>query len=179
MSGFNYWKTVIRFMVGEQSHGKGMMEGGFLDKILNPQSIIEDAIEMPLLAWSRQSEITADRAGMLAVGNLEIIRRVLLTWTLKSSIVFRQINIEAWLEQQGAEGDEFSKLSDLSATNTPNIIPRLRLLTEFSKSKALNHWRKMISHAIGQAEPKTAPKPATTPQDVIKLKCANCQTPTV
>lgn len=177
-AGHSLWKTVIRFMVGEQgSHGKGMMAGGFLEKILNPQSIIEDAIEMPLLAWARQAEITADRAGVLAVGNLEIVRRVLLTWTLKSSMVFRQINIEAWLKQQGAEGDEFSKLSDLSATTTPNLIPRLRLLTEFSKSKELNHWHKMITNAIRQAEPKPEPKPAQIPQNVIKLKCASCQTP--
>ncbi|HRH45977.1 MAG TPA: M48 family metallopeptidase, partial [Pyrinomonadaceae bacterium] len=63
-AGHSLWKTVIRFMVGEQGHGKGIMEEGFLDKILNPKSIIEDAIEMPLLAWARQAEITADRAGV-------------------------------------------------------------------------------------------------------------------
>jgi Zn-dependent protease with chaperone function len=181
-AGHSLWKTVIRFMVGEQgSHGKGVMSEGFLEKILKPSSIIEDAIEMPLLAWTRHSEITADRAGMLAVGDLEIIRRVLLTWTLKSSLVFRQINIEAWLEQQEADGDEFSKLSELSANTTPNLIPRLRLFTQFSKDNELNRWRKMISNAVLQAEPKSEPKvepkPTAAAQDVIKLKCANCQTP--
>lgn len=176
-AGHSLWKTVIRFMVGEQGHGKGIMEEGFLDKILNPKSIIEDAIEMPLLAWARQAEITADRAGVLAVGDLKIVRRVLLTWTLKSSVVFRQINIEAWLKQQGAEGDEFSKLSDLSATTTPNLIPRLRLLTEFSKSKELNHWRKMIVHSIAQSEPKKPNLLLAKQQETIKLKCLVCQTP--
>jgi Zn-dependent protease with chaperone function len=181
-AGHSLWKTVIRFMVGEQgSQGKGIMAEGFLEKILKPSSIIEDAIEMPLLAWSRQAEITADRAGMLAVGDLEIIRRVLLTWTLKSSMVFRQINIEAWLEQQEADGDEFSKLSELSANTTPNLIPRLRLFTQFSKDNELNNWRKMISNALLQAEPKiepkVEPKPPTAAQNVIKLKCTNCQTP--
>ncbi len=181
-AGHSLWKTVIRFMVGEQgSHGKGIMSEGFLEKILKPSSIIEDAIEMPLLAWTRHAEITADRAGMLAVGDLEVIRRVLLTWTLKSSMVFRQINIEAWLEQQGADGDQFSKLSELSANTTPNLIPRLRLFTEFSKDNELNNWRKMVSNALLQAEPKREPKveikPTESRQDVIKLKCASCQTP--
>ena len=40
---------------------------------------------MPLMAWSRQSEVTADRAGLLAVGDVALARRVLLTWSIRSA----------------------------------------------------------------------------------------------
>ena len=172
-AGHALWKTVIRFFLGEQGPAKGFMAGGIFNAILSPTALISGAIEVPLLAWARQAEITADRAGLLVVGEEEIARRVLLSWTLKSSFIYRQINIEAWLEQQAADDGGYSKLSELTTTSTPYITPRLKLLTEFAKSPELQHWRKMISGAIKQSAP---PKPAAQPE-VIKLKCATCQTP--
>ena len=174
-AGHALWKTVIRFFLGEQGPAKGFMAGGIFNAILSPTALISGAIEVPLLAWARQAEITADRAGLLVVGEEEIARRVLLSWTLKSSFIYRQINIEAWLEQQAADDGGYSKLSELTTTSTPYITPRLKLLTEFAKSPELQHWRKMIVGAIKQSAPKVAPKPATS--DIIKLKCATCQTP--
>lgn len=183
-AGHALWKTVIRFLLGEQGPGKGMMSGGIFNAILNPTALIEGALEVPLLAWARQAEITADRAGMLAVGDEEVARRVLLTWTLKSSMIYRQINIEAWLEQQAADDDGYSRLSELTTSSTPYITPRLKLLTQFAKSPELQHWRKMITHSIKQSAPKTQPKPQAKPQPkpaadpkVVRLKCAFCQTP--
>ena len=172
-AGHALWKTVIRFFLGEQGPAKGFMAGGIFNAILSPTALISGAIEVPLLAWARQAEITADRAGLLVVGEEEIARRVLLSWTLKSSFIYRQINIEAWLEQQSAEDGGYSKLSELTTTSTPYITPRLELLTGFAKSPELQHWRKMISGAIKQSAP---PKPVAQP-DIIKLKCATCQTP--
>ena len=87
-TGHALWKTVIRFLIGEQRPKQGMMAGGMLS-MLDPGKLIEGALEMPLLAWARQAEITADQAGLLAVGNQEIARRVLLTWSLKSPILSR------------------------------------------------------------------------------------------
>ncbi len=174
-AGHALWKTVIRFFLGEQGPAKGFMAGGIFNAILSPTALISGAIEVPLLAWARQAEITADRAGLLVVGEEEIARRVLLSWTLKSSFIYRQINIEAWLEQQAADDGGYSKLSELTTTSTPYITPRLKLLTEFAKSPELQHWRKMIVGAIKQSAPKVQAKPAAP--DIIKLKCATCQTP--
>ncbi len=176
-AGHALWKTIIRFFLGEQGPGKGVMAGGIFNAIMSPTALIESAIETPLLAWARQAEITADRAGLLTVGDEEIARRVLLSWSLKSSFIYKQMNIEAWLEQQADDDDGYSRLSELTTTSTPYIGPRLKLLTEFAKSPELQHWRRMITDSIKQAAPKTAPpKPADQP-DVIKLKCAACQTP--
>lgn len=183
-AGHALWKTVIRFLLGEQGPGKGMMAGGVFNAILNPTALIEGALEVPLLAWARQAEITADRAGLLALGEEEIARRVLLSWSLKSSLLYRQMNIEAWLEQQSAEDDGYSRLSELTTTSTPYIGPRLKLLSEFAQSPELKYWRKMITDTIRRAAPPKAPAQATAnpsakpvqPSDLIKLKCASCQT---
>ncbi len=187
-AGHALWKTVIRFLLGEQGPGKGMMAGGVFNAILNPTALITGAFEVPLLAWARQAEITADRAGLLTVGDEEVARRVLLSWTLKSSFIYRQINIEAWLEQQADDDEGYSRLSELTTSSTPYITPRLKLLTEFAKSPELKYWRKQISDSIKQAAaasassaPKGLPAPASrkpaAPPDVVKLKCATCQTP--
>lgn len=172
-SGHALWKTVIRFFLGEQGPAKGFMAGGIF-AALSPSALIGGAIEMPLLAWARQAEITADRAGLLTVGNEEIARRVLLSWSLKSSFIYKQINIEAWLEQQSVEDDSYSKLSELTTTSTPYIGPRLKLLSQFAQSPELRHSLAVISETIRQAAPK--PKQPHADPGVLRFKCSTCGT---
>ncbi len=181
-AGHALWKTVIRFFLGEQGPSKGFMAGGIFNAILSPTALVSGAIEIPLLAWARQAEITADRAGLLTVGDEEIARRVLLTWSLKSAFIYKQINIEAWLEQQAADDSGYSKLSELTTSSTPYITPRLKLLAEFANSPELRHWRGMMTNAIKMSAPPAPPKPPPTaqpavPADAINLKCATCQMP--
>jgi DNA-directed RNA polymerase subunit RPC12/RpoP len=124
---------------------------------------------------------------LLTVGDEEVARRVLLSWSLKSSFLYRQINIEAWLEQQAADDEGYSRLSELTTTSTPYITPRLKLLTQFAQSPELKYWRKQISDSIKQAASKApantpvappAPNlPPTAKPDALKVKCATCQTP--
>ncbi len=178
-AGHALWKTVIRFFLGEQGPAKGFMAGGIFNAILSPTALIGGAIEMPLLAWARQAEITADRAGLLTVGSEDVARRVLLSWSLKSSFLYKQININSWLEQQAETDDGYSRLSELTTTSTPYITPRLKLLAEFSKSPELQYWRKIIVDSIKRSAP---PKPSESgdkqlKDDVLRSKCNACQTP--
>lgn len=173
-SGHALWKTVIRFFLGEQGPAKGFMAGGIF-AALSPSALISGAIEMPLLAWARQAEITADRAGLLTVGNEEVARRVLLSWSLKSSFIYKQINIEAWLEQQSIDDDSYIKLSELTTTSTPYIGPRLKLLTQFANSPELKHSLRIISETIKAATPPAPPKPKEEP-NVIRFQCSTCST---
>jgi Zn-dependent protease with chaperone function len=188
-AGHALWKTVIRFLLGEQGNSKGVLAGGVFSAILNPTALIGGAIEVPLLAWARQAEITADRAGLLAVGNENIARRVLLSWSLRSSVMFKQINIEAWLEQQTAEIDGYTKLSELTMSSTPYLGPRLKLLTQFANSPEFNQYKSAIAETLKRAAPlprPAEPKPPMPQQnpapptgksgDVIRLKCAGCRT---
>ncbi len=174
-SGHALWKTVIRFFLGEQGPAKGFMAGGIF-AALSPSALIGGAIEMPLLAWARQAEITADRAGLLTVGNEDVARRVLLSWALRSSFLYKQINIEAWLEQQSGGDDSYSKLSELTTTSTPYIGPRLKLLSQFAQSPELQHARQIISDTIRSTAPPPKPKPADDPS-VLRFKCSTCETP--
>ena len=197
-AGHALWKTVIRFLLGEQGPRKGLLAGG-LFAALSPTNLIEGALEMPLLAWARQAEITADRAGLLAVGDEEIARKVLLSWSLKSPFLYKQINLEAWLEQQSASDDDMTRLSELTTSSTPYITRRLKIMEQFALSSELSRWREIINRYAGKAE-QEAVKQAETGQlkvntiqfkfkqeqsikkeeavkkeeDVIRMKCASC-----
>ncbi len=178
-AGHALWKTVIRFLVGEQGPKQGVMAGGVLS-LLDPGKWVESAIEMPLLGWARQAEITADRAGLLAVGKEEIARRVLLTWSLKSPLLYRQINTEAWLEQQADEGiDETMRLSEMMSSSSPYITRRLRLMSEFARSNELNHMHSMIRQFV-QPAPNPMPAPAAPPtpatEATLRIACPTCKT---
>ncbi|HMQ02960.1 MAG TPA: M48 family metallopeptidase [Pyrinomonadaceae bacterium] len=171
-AGHALWKTVIRFFLGEQGPAKGFMAGGIF-AALSPTALIGGAIEMPLLAWARQAEITADRAGLLTVGNEEVARRVLLSWSLKSSFIYKQINIESWLEQQGVGDDSYLKLSELTTTSTPYLGPRLRLLSDFARSPDLQNALRIISDTIRSAAPAPE-KREERKDDALRIKCATC-----
>lgn len=172
-AGHALWKTVIRFFLGEQGPAKGFMAGGLFNA-LSPTALIGGAIEMPLLAWARQAEITADRAGLLAVGSEEVARRVLLSWSLRSSVMFRQINIEEWLNQQEVEDDSYVKLSEITSSSTPYIGLRLKLLSQYAKSPELISYLKNISATIKRAAPPP-PKPVAD-ASVLRFKCSKCGT---
>lgn len=184
-AGHALWKSVIRFLMGEQSQSKGLMAGGIMNAIKSPTALVAGVIEVPLLAWARQAEITADRAGLLCIGSEEIARRVLISWSLKSSFLFKQINIEEWLRQQAEDEDgSYSKLSELTTSSTPYLNRRLKLLAEYSKSPELQSWRKAIIDAIRLASPKTVDKAKELPKAIVTnqsdkflgVKCSNCQT---
>ena len=174
-AGHALWKTVIRFFLGEQGPAKGFMAGGLLANILSPSAMIGGALEMPLLAWARQAEITADRAGLLAVGSEEVARRALLSWSLKSSFIFKQMNIDAWLEQQAEDDGDLLRLSELTTTSTPYIGPRLKLLSQYAQSQEFQYYFQRIKASLARAAP---PKPAAKqPPTELKIKCSTCGAP--
>ena len=181
--GHALWKTVGMFLIGQQSQGKGMMSGGVL-AALNPERLLEGALEVPFLNWARQAEITADRAGMVAIGDEETARRVLLSWSLRSLPLYKQINIDAWLQQQEDSDDQMTKWAEMFSSPTPFITRRLRLLTQFAQSQDLSQMRAYIGPLDQQAnpppkqqrEPEQAKPAAEVPaEDFVRLDCPNCQ----
>jgi hypothetical protein len=142
--------------------------------MLSPTNLIEGALELPLLGWARQAEITADRAGLLAVGDEEVARRVLLSWSLKSVPLYRQINIAAWLQQQEDDDDEATKLSEIFSSSTPYITRRLRLMAQFVRSQELKQWRAWITKVIG---PVKAATPASPPSNNSLAKATPASRP--
>ena len=148
---------------------------------------------MPLMAWSRQSDITADRAGLLAVGDEALARRVLLAWSIKSSRLLKQVNIEEWMKQEEASGAQMTRISEMTTSASMYTTRRLRLLGMAAREPELMRWSQSVqparkglapppklapaapvaAHAPGP--PVAAPAPAPTPADSIRVVCTKCQ----
>ncbi|HZT43961.1 MAG TPA: M48 family metallopeptidase [Chthonomonadaceae bacterium] len=156
-AGHALWKTVGTFLLGQQGPRKGMMDKGLVG-LLNPDKLVEGALEVPLMAWARQAEITADRAGLLAVGSEEIARRVLLAWSLRSVPLYKQISIEAWLQQQEDGEDQMTRLAEAVSSPTPFITRRLKLMDAFACSPELARIRAVIAPLDRQASPVSRPE---------------------
>jgi len=191
-AGHALWKTVIRFVAGDLSGHTGVLAGGILNAI-SPTKLIGGALEMPLMAWSRQSEVTADRAGLLAVGDEALARRVLLTWSIRSAPLMKQVNIEEWMKQEDASADNLTHISEMTMSSTMYTARRLRFLGLAAKEPNLMQWSEKIQPARKQLSDllkpppkpvpaKPAPRPSASgpgqppaPQDSIRVVCTKCQ----
>jgi hypothetical protein len=175
----------MQFVSG-RSHRRSIMGDGVL-KMLNPAKIVESAIDAPLMAWSRHSEITADRAGLLVVGSETIARRVLMSWTLKSFPLQSRVNPDAWQEQED-QSDQMTQVAEWTLASTPYLAGRLRLLREFAKSESHTGWRRVIEHWAPAPPPPSAPALSSSPNagaprtpppppdpDSVRLVCVKCK----
>lgn len=183
-AGHALWKTVIRFLTGDTGPRRGLMSDGVLGAI-SPTKLVESAIEMPLMAWARQAEVTADRAGLLAIGDAALVRRVLLAWTLRSSFLFRQINIDAWMEQEEDSDDQLTRISEMTSSSTLFITRRLRLLSRFTQEPELMRWAGIVRSLRPQRPAPPQPVPpvpapvvplVTKKEDALGLVCPKCRT---
>lgn len=179
-AGHALWKTVIRFLVGEVRQGRGMGQNGMLGivgDLLSPGKWIENAIELPLLAWARQAEITADRAGLLAVGSEDIARRVLMSWALRSPLLYRQINIAAWMEQQEDDAaDQLVALSEIISASTPFLARRLRLMTDFARNPHSQQASTWMRHCAAQTiAQNTTAQPQAAASNDVRFACPACK----
>ena len=153
-AGHALWNTVLRFIAGDVSVHTGLLSNGLINAI-NPTKLIQGAIDLPLMAWSRQSEITADRAGLMAVGDEALVRRVLLAWSIRSARLLQQVNIEEWLKQESASDDSMTKFSEMTTSSSMYTTRRLRLLGQAAHETELMRW----SQSIQPVRKKLAPVP--------------------
>ena len=188
LAGHALWKTVIQFCVGEQRGSTAMMRNGVAG-LLDPFKLLESAVELPLVAWARQAEITADRAGLLASGGLHQARRTLMMWSLRSPMLYRQINIQAWLEQQEEDtGNNNVRLAEAVTSSTPYLTRRLKLMQEYESTAAVYQFRRKIMSAYkaqkaeavkatAALEKKTTEQESGNPQNskAINFVCPKCE----
>ena len=153
-AGHALWNTVLRFVAGDVSVHTGLLSNGLINAI-NPTKLIQGAIDLPLMAWSRQSDITADRAGLMAVGDEALVRRVLLAWSIRSARLLQQVNIEEWLKQESASDDSMTKFSEMTTSSSMYTTRRLRLLGQAAHETELMRW----SQSIQPVRQKLAPVP--------------------
>jgi predicted Zn finger-like uncharacterized protein len=152
-AGHALWNTVLRFIAGDVSVHSGLLSNGLINAI-NPTKLIQGAIDLPLMAWSRQSEVTADRAGLMAVGDEALVRRVLLAWSVRSARLLQQVNIEEWLKQEDASDDSMTRFSEMTTSSSMYTTRRLRLLGQAAREPELMRW----SQSIQPVRKKLAPE---------------------
>jgi Zn-dependent protease with chaperone function len=152
-AGHALWNTVLRFVAGDVSVHTGLLSNGLINAI-NPTKLIQGAIDLPLMAWSRQSDVTADRAGLMAVGDEALVRRVLLAWSLRSARLLQQVNIEEWLKQEDASDDSMTRFSEMTTSSSMYTTRRLRLLGQAGREAELMRW----SESIQPVRKKLAPE---------------------
>jgi predicted Zn finger-like uncharacterized protein len=123
---------------------------------ISPTKLIEGALDLPLMAWSRQSDVTADRAGLLAVGDEALARRVLLAWSIRSARLLQQVNIEEWMKQEDTSDDQMTKFTEMTTSASMYTTRRLRLLGQAAREPELMRW----SNSIQPIRKKLAPAAA-------------------
>jgi len=153
-AGHALWNTVLRFVAGDVSVHTGLLSNGLINAI-NPTKLIQGAIDLPLMAWSRQSDVTADRAGLMAVGDEALVRRVLLAWSIRSARLLQQVNIDEWLKQESASDDSMTRFSEMTTSSSMYTTRRLRLLGQAARETELMRW----SQSIQPVRQKLAPVP--------------------
>jgi Zn-dependent protease with chaperone function len=153
-AGHALWKTVTRFIAGDTSVHSGLLSDGLINAI-SPTKLIHGALDLPLMAWARQSEITADRAGLLAVGDEALARRVLLAWSVRSARLLQMVNIDEWLKQEDASDDQMTRFSEMTTSSSMYTTRRLRLLGQAAHEPNLMNW----SQSIQPVRKKLAPTP--------------------
>jgi Zn-dependent protease with chaperone function len=187
-AGHALWKTVVRFIAGDVGIHSGLLSGGLLG-VISPTKLLEGAAEMPLMAWSRQSDVTADRAGLMAVGDEALARRVLLAWSIRSARLLKEINIEEWMKQEESSDDHMTRLSEMATSSSMYTTRRLRLLGQAAKEPELMRWSESVQPIRKQLAVVTKPAPvspvvaaarqavakADAPADSIRVVCTKCQ----
>jgi Zn-dependent protease with chaperone function len=202
-AGHALWKTVTRFLAGDTTVHSGLLSDGLLNAI-SPSHLIKGAIDMPLMAWARQSEVTADRAGLLAVGDEALARRVLLAWAVRSARLLQQVNIEEWMKQEDESDDQMTRFSEMTTSSSMYTTRRLRLLGQAAREPDLMHWSESIqpvrrkltpvptskglgvgtvkkaspapaaTHTSAKPASTATPAAAQTPADSIRVVCNKC-----
>ena len=157
-AGHALWKTVARFLAGDDSVHKGLLSGGVLNAIsLSPTKWIQDAVDLPLMAWSRQADITADRAALLAIGDEALARRVLLAWSIRSARLLKQVNIEEWMKQEEGSDDQMTRFSEMTTSSSMYTTRRLRLLGQAAREPELMRWSQSIQPIRKRLTPPPQP----------------------
>lgn len=103
-------------------------------------SILKSTAGLPLTAWSRRSEITADRAGLLCCGDVRIAQKALLRLVIGLADI-ENVDIDNYLHR-ARETKKFHKIpylfNQLFATH-PDIPKRIEALELFADSEIYYH----------------------------------------
>lgn len=117
---------------------------GLADRLFGVGALIVVPAMHALQAWMRKAELTADRAGLLCLQDLDVARRSLIKLALGGKHLFERLDVDEYLRQADqASRDEYGRVSEFFQTH-PHIANRVRELKYFRESA-------LYSEILGQA----------------------------
>ena len=146
VSNHALWTTVSMFLVGQ--HRSSVMSEGIIQYLTNPFKVVEQGMESVISSWMRVSDLTADRAALLVVGDFEVAKRVLFLLYFKSRRELQDVNLDEWVRQQMSQEAGAQKLSEFGSP-TPYLGTRLRELNIFYDSPRYTALRKQVESGCG------------------------------
>lgn len=132
MSGHALYKTLLIILIN--------LSSSVLASVFPPAKILLYGVVMALLEWDRKSELSADRAGLLAVQAPEVVYRAHMKTAGGGDVGQMNLN-EFFLQAQEYEGgdnivDSFHKLLNTIWLDHPQSVVRLVELNKWEKSGA-------------------------------------------
>jgi len=109
-----------------------------------------------LLAWSRRSEYSADRAGLIVQSDLEVAKSAIAKFALGSRRLYEEIDIEEYMRQQEELQRSIGRwqeylpplnilpLIELPGYTHPFTVKRVNALAEFSKTPPFTDLQERI-----------------------------------
>lgn len=97
--------------------------------------VIDKTLSLPLNAWSRRSEISADRAGLICCRDVHVAKTAL--FRLEAGFMdISNIDIDAYVQESEKmlDSSTFGKLAEIVHTH-PIIPKRIKALDDFAKSE--------------------------------------------
>lgn len=160
LSGHGLYKTMVRLLVRLSTAALAVPVGG--------PAIF--ALTLALLEWDRKSELSADRAGLLAVQDLDVAMRVQMK--LAGGGRTDEMSVAAFLEQAreyeeaGSVVDSLHKLLHLTGQTHPFPVLRLSELKKWAES---DEYERIVS---GEYPLRTDDK-ETTFKDQVRRTAAS------
>lgn len=137
-----------------------MGAAGSLLPLVGP--IIDNTLSVPLNAWSRRSEISADRAGLICCGDIQTAKKAL--FRLEAGFMdISEIDVDAYVRNSEAilHSSTFGKLAEINQKH-PIIPKRIKALDYFAQSE-------VYAHCMGHTAAPGALSEAALAQEVEKI----------
>ena len=112
---------------------------GFIsDMTLGIGQLVTTGIQLALLEWSRKAEFSADRAGLLAVQNVDASSTALSKLMAPAKEIWQEINMEDIHKQ----AEEFEDLSDDDLNKIYKFLSTIQLTHPWTilRTKEINEW---------------------------------------
>ena len=103
------------------------------------QALLAQGVGLFLNSWFRCAEITADRAGLICIGNLDTSRHALAKLETGGGEVLKNVNLDALIRQLDTSQSTPVRLYE-GSMNHPIVGKRLEALRIFRQCEVLYTW---------------------------------------